>query len=600
MPQKTKFTKPPPPKKPAKEKPEITSQELTEPSASSHIQRPTPPMKPVKEGKETAAVEKNENTTLPTEDVTKPSPLKKPRPQPPVKPRAAPVTATADNTTAAAALVVESAPQPTRPTPAPRPVPRKRTMTPQASPVREQAKDLAIPEEQPMSVGTEPEVVSQPAISTIEENKQASSTETTVQEKETGPPNVPVKEEGIFEVQEEAIPQPEIKDEEAAAEIHKEEEDIVLTDEMEDRMIVKPPESEVVKEDEGQKLELKKVKEEEEEREEKSRDESGGDAYEIMDMGGKSEGSQEKELKRGNEYENISFGTLEATASKEEEKRGKKEEEEEEVSVMAAEVTKKGVTPRRVNQYDEVAGDWMPLKPRPKVNPYDEVAGDFPLQKPTTTSTPSQDGVSLGAAVCLSPGYEHMEPAAAISVRIDDQGQQGLLDSDYVPMKNGVMVDQNGKEDNLEISQTSTEKSGGYEHIEGWVDRAPPTKDLQNIPPPSNLLASSYGDYNATRSSGTSPNHDQITMVSPEKNGRQSVISSSGSTSSLKSDSQLKARSGSGDELAAVVGSSGDDERRRGSSSGSNRSKNGSENKSAQMSELERDSLGVSGNVKLS
>lgn len=590
--QKTKFAKPPPPKKPVKEKTE--SPELTEPSASSRIQRPTPPVKPVKEGKETTAVEKNENVTLPTEDVTKPSPVKKPRPQPPVKPRTSPVTATADNTTAAATQVAESAPQSTRPTPAPRPVPRKRTMTPQASPVREQAKEPAIPEEQPMSVSTEPEVVRLPTISTTEENKPVSSTETAVQEKETGLLNVPVKDEGILEIQEEAKPQPEIKEEGAAAEIHKEEEDIVLTNEMQDKKIVKPPEAEMVKEDEGQELEPKKAQGEEEERDEKSGDDSGGDTYEIMDIGEKSEGSQEKELQRDNDYENVSFGILEAADIKKEEKRGKKEKDEEEVSVMVAEVTKKDVVSRRVNQYDEVAGDWMPPKPRPKVNPYDEVAGDFPPQKSTTASTPSQDGVSPDAAVCLSPGYEHKELAAATSLRIDDQGQRGLLDSDYVPMKDGVIVDLNGKEDSLEISQTSIDKSGGYEHIEAWVERAPLTKDLHNIAPPSNLLAASYGDYNVTTSSGTSPNHEQVTLLSPEKNGRQSVVSSSGSTSSLKSDSQLKARSGSGDELSAAVGSSGDEGRRRGSSSVSSRSKDGSENKLAQMSELERDSLGVS------
>lgn len=610
--QKTKFAKPPPPKKPVKEKPEVTSPEPAESSAPSRVQRPTPPIKPVKEDKDTMVVERNENVTLPTEDMTKPSPMKKPRPQPPIKPRtgsAAPVTttATADNTVAAAAQVVELAPQPPRPMPAPRPVPRKRTMTPQASPVRDPAKEPDIPEEPPVSVIPEPEAaptptVSQPDILATEENKPVSAAEPDVSEEETGPLNVPVKDQGILEIQEEAKPQPEINDEQAAAEIHKEEEeDIVLTNEMEEGKVAKPPESEMVKEEskeeEEQNLEPKKVKGDEDIEEKKSTDESGGDAYEIMDMGKKSEDSQEKELKPGNEYENISFGTLEAAAVKGEEKR-EKEEEEEEVSVAAAEVTKGRVAGRKVNQYDEVAGDWMPLKPRPKVNQYDEVAGDFLPQKSTSASTPSQDGVSLDAAVCLSPGYEHMEPVAAIPRMIDDQ-ERGLLDGDYVPMKDGVMVNHDRKEDSLEISQASTDKSAGYEHAEEWVERTPPTKDLHNVAPPSISLAASYGDYDVPRSMEISPNHEQITLLSPEKNGRQSIVSSSGSTSSLKSDSQLKIRGGSGDELAAALGSSGDEERRRGSSSASKRSREGSEVKSVQLSELDRDSLGVSRNNRL-
>lgn len=309
---------------------------------------------------------------------------------------------------------------------------------------------------------------------------------------------------------------------------------------------------------------------------------SGGETYEIMNMGEREDNSSKEteNIKQDDEYEVMSFNPTQED--------GAKKKEENKSNSTVTDVPKKEIAPGKVNQYDEVAGDFLPLSPLPKkVNQYDDVAGDFPT-KATPKSHPYDDVAgdflptkfkskspdAAGPGVCLSPSYEHMEPAEP--ARIDDQfTTEVVTDGDYVPMKDYVITGRS-TEPSREGSETTQ-----YEHMEEWTEKkAQRTNGVSNGTVP---VDRSYEDYDVPRPLGvSSPNHDPA-LPGVEDNAHLGIVSSSGSVSSQKSDGQLKNRHGSGSE-----------ERRRGSSSASKKSSEGSLLMASNNSELERDSLGVS------
>ena len=531
--------------------------------------------------------------------------------------------------------------------PAPRPVPRKRTITPQASPSREVAavnKEVVVTKEEakPVAVKEPPPPVmkdTKPPPPAMKETKppppamkETKPPPTAAPEKENKPdipekeakpsvqeeikpvttaakePDIPEKEEkstpGEEMVPEEAAvkPLPEVKEGKAVEEavVKATEEEVSVPPKDTEENLVKAEMVEL-KDEEGQ---LPKPDSEEEVKEDKSEDESGGDTYEVMDMGEEEVNSLEKEVKQDDEYEIMSFNTSQ---------NGVKEKDKSAIEVAAAEAPNNTATPGKVeqhdkvvgdflpkapgkiNQYDEVAGDFLPTPPGKvagavpppkapgKVNQYDEVAGDF-LPPKYKTKSPSQDA-SPDLGIRVSPAYEKMEPAGPAS-RAASHDKQTSLDGDYVPMKEGVII-VNEKESSRESGDTSQ-----YEDLDGWTNKAP--KDDTYDVPPSRSLTQSYGDYDVPKSLGNTPIHSPL-LVSGEAETRQGVISSSGSTSSAKSDSQSKTRSGSGNEIILTSSEVDSGERkRRGSSNASKKSGDGSMLTASTLSDLERDSLGVS------
>ena len=323
--------------------------------------------------------------------------------------------------------------------------------------------------------------------------------------------------------------------------------------------------------------------------------------YVDVEMGEESEGCQKSaEVKKDDEYEVMNFdGSQEGTES-ETKKELTETAAEAHQQRAAAETHQQRVVPGKVHQYDEVAGDFLPhsssegvamaphaqqrAAPPGKVNQYDEVAGDFlPLNfsKPKVTSPSSASSREGGPVVVggarVPPGYEVMKPAGAALVV--DQVEQSSQEGDYMPMQDGVIVD---KEDRVD-SKISTEK---YEYVQvgEWTSKDSP------LPQP---LEYSNTDHHVPKTLISSSSQDN-TCLSPEINGRQSVASSSGSTTSdgqfhfsPVSPSKGKARSGSGNELM-VASLDSEEGRRRGSSGASRKSGDGSAS-----SQLHRDSLGV-------
>lgn len=148
--QKLKFARPTPPKKPVKDKPPtptttvmikeelpaevVPSPEPSEsPRTTSIPQRPTPPTKPSKEKEPTTPSEKTESVQQAVQrqqsqedeakGVPRPSPVRRQRPQPPVKPRTSTMASTGSAATGGEGVtmaiaaptvvqVAESAPQP--------------------------------------------------------------------------------------------------------------------------------------------------------------------------------------------------------------------------------------------------------------------------------------------------------------------------------------------------------------------------------------------------------------------------------------------------------------------------------------------------------
>ena len=330
---------------------------------------------------------------------------------------------------------------------------------------------------------------------------------------------------------------PEVKEEKAAIEAKSKKEDKVLTDEMEsDTKSTKP---EIVEEEKEQLPESSK---------EGNLEDDSGDVYEDMEVGEESD-SQELEDKPEDEYENV---TYEAQAEDEERATG---------------VLQQKPAPGKVYQHDEAAPDLEGVPPR------------SPL---------SRDVVS-DATTCMSPGYVHMEPAPSLRT-----------DSDYEPMKDGVIVDNLHERESTVTSQASTDKYE-YEEPEAWV---PPPKELSppyDTLPPTKPFTPSHSEYDIPKSSGTqSPN--KLSQLAPETDARHTSI---GSASSLKSDGQARTssagsseakaqRSGSGSSVAAT-NTDGED-RRRGSS---NASKKSGEALPLQRNELHRDSFGVSETIIL-
>ena len=618
--------------------------EPSEPPSPSSIQRPTPPVKPAKEGKE----EKAEPVVL-SEGVTKPSPVKKPRPQPPVKRRTSSGNKPPE-TTAAPAQIADSAPQPAvRPMPAPRPVPRKRVLSPQhvrestqvikeeVEVKEEEAKPAAVEEpvtpaaEEVKAPTTPTPTTPTPATPTpttpttpapkenvkppakeevIEPEKQVKQIEEKTASEETAlPVDVKVVEKPVEPV----IPEKPVGREAAVVKTDVEvKESKVLPDVSEDVAATGERASEKLPEKEEKKEEISEVKstaapeeekggeevlkkvvvdvegEKEKEKKEKVEDEN---TYEVMDMGdGKDDLQQPTDTKKDKEYENMTFNGTEEGAEKETKK-------DVIAKTAAAERPQQRVAPGKVNQYDEVAGDFLlynPTEPAAtargavapgRINQYDEVAGDFlPLNysKPKVASPSSasaQEGGPSVVAPRVPPGYEIMEPAAPALVTTKPPS----LDGDYVPMKDGVMIDAEVIDEKI-----SSEKHE-YAPVGEWIDKE--AKDLSPSLRPGEVSKTEYDA--ASKSLVSSGSHDD-THLAPETSSRQSVASSSGSTTwdvtFQFSPSDRKPRTGSGNELT-VAGLDGEEGRRRGSSGASKKSGDGSELTSSQ---LHRDSLGVS------
>lgn len=580
------------------------------------------------------------------ESVTKPSPVKKPRPQPPVKRR---TTNPPSETTASTAQVTNSAPQPARPTPAPRPAPRKRTSThQQESPSREPAqvvKEMAVVKEE-----AKPSIIEETAV-TVEDTKAPATPTTTptpiaaaleaeskptAKEEEVGEQEIKesVSEEQVKQVKqveeaanmkEAAVPvateEPVIPEKLADKELAlaKEEDIKPLPDISEDKAVAsesaeeKPPEkredkeivevestttSENVEEDkrgeedkkgeETQDKELLDTETDKKEKEEIVDDE----LYVDVEMGEESEGSLKSvEVKKDDEYEVMNFdGSQEGTESVT--KKG--------LTETAAETHQQRAVPGKVHQYDEVAGDFLPhtstegvamaphaqqrAAPPGKVNQYDEVAGDFlPLNfSKPKVTSPSSASSREGGPVVA--GGARVPPGYEV---MKPAGAALVVDQVEQSSQEGdYMPMQDGvivnKEDRVD-SKMSTEK---YEYVQvgEWTSKDSPS------PQP---LEHSNTDHHVPKTLISSSSQDD-TCLSPETNGRQSVASSSGSITSdgqfhfsPVSPSKGKARSGSGNELM-VASLDSEEGRRRGSSGASRKSGDGSAS-----SQLHRDSLGV-------
>lgn len=656
--QKLKFARPAPPKKPVKEKPTTTAvikEEVpaevapspepseapihTTPTTTTPIpRRPTPPSKPAKEKEPTTTTvpsEKTETVVQQTvlqhqhsqEDESKgaprPSPVRRQRPQPPVKPRTNTMASTgsAGSGGEVVSQIAESAapqPPPTqqKPVPAKRPVPRKRTVTPQQSPSRETIppagtaavatkepvaallkepdhviKPSALVKEPPVPAKeilkpqavkvSEKEEKTEPEREEVKEVTTAKVEEPVVAEKEVKPPathkepEISEKKEDESVVEEAAIPEKEVKPETPVA-LDKEEKQVIEgkveqaavdaekavenpTEEKEEKL---PPtpfddiEETDTKAAEPEKISViqegKKQGEGEAEKNETENLEQEDDSkyvYEDMETGTgeESENVQDKIAKSDSEYEIMNFG--------ETEREGKAGEKEPAVGTDGT------------ADLEEVARQQQQQRQAPgKVHQYDQVALDETEPRFKISSSASKDGTVSGLS-----GYEHMAPAPAVIVA--DKEREPSLDGEYVPMKDGVIIEQQeaGERQGVVMGQSPTDKYE-YEEPSDWVEKAPPI--IRDVSPP-------YDSLTTTRAT-PSPGHSRSDELTPDANVRRSVASSTGSISSQKSlqAASLEAKGG---------GVSDSEERRRGSSSASKKS---SETGSAQL-EPERDALGV-------
>ncbi len=525
-----------------------------------------------------------------------------------------------------ATQIAESAvPQPSqqqqqRPVPAKRPVPRKRVVTPQQSPSREAVPTVAaaasaavtketaaLPKEVQDQVKKEPpvpakEMKPQPAtkevvVSEKEEKAEAEvKTVTTakveepiVPEKEIKP--LPTKEPDILKkevesaaIKEAVIPEKEAKPETPVVAVEKEEK-LLVEGKVEqaavglERAVEKSKEKEEklpptpfddVEETDTKISESEKVNVMQEGQKQRGEGESGKIdtdnvkqqdesmyVYEDMEPGSGEKGDnnipQDEKPRTDSEYEIMNFN--------EEEKASEKESA---VVTTTEEVARQqqqqqqGQAPGKVHQYDQVALD--EAEPRFKIS---------------SSSSKDFDGT-----LSSSSGYEHMDPAPA-AVRTGDKEREPSVDGEYVPMKDGVIIDQEpggeregGEKGVATADQTSTDK---YEYEEPceWVEQIPPK--IRDASPP-------YDSLSATRLTPSPGHNRRPDELAPDADVRRSVASSSGSVSSQKSlqTSSLEVKGGVG------VVSSGE-ERRRGSSGASRKS---SEAGSVQL-QPERDSFGV-------
>ncbi len=620
--QKLKFARPTPPKKPVKEKP-TTATVKEEPPAEvvpspepseaprSTPQRPTPPTKPSKEkeptpSEKTESVQQTVQQQSSVEDDAKgpprPSPVRRQRPQPPVKPRTNTSASTGSVANGDAGVIVtavptavqvaESAPQPQppqqqqRPVPAKRPVPRKRTMTPQNSPSREAAPPVAVaskepaapPKEEvvkPSAIVKEPTIPAKPqapkeAVVSVKEAKPEpereevkavaiAKEEPVVPEKEVKSP--PAKEPEILKekdesaVKEAAIPETELKPETPAV-LEKEEKqleegkieaaaaavEIAVEKSKEKEEKLPPTPFDDVEETDTKAAEPEKVNQWEQllvedeggKKETETVEEQGDSAYVYEDMqsGEKSEPQEKKDA----EYEIMNFDEAEGEEKKE--------------STVAAGTAEEAAA----RQQKQALG---------KVHQYDQVALDEsaePRFKISSSSSKDFDGT-----LSSSSGYEHMQPAPA--VRIGDKEREPSLDDEYVPMKDGVIIEQDAGEWEREGMVTGKALTDKYEYEEpcDWVEKAPPI--IRDKSPPYDSLL--------TTPLTPSPGHKRPDELASDTDVRKSVASSTGSVSSRKSLLEVKGGGGVASDT---------EERRRGSSSASKKSGEGGP---------ERDSLGV-------
>lgn len=304
--------------------------------------------------------------------------------------------------------------------------------------------------------------------------------------------------------------------------------------------------------------------------------------YKVLQEGEKqAEGEHGKKGRENGEQEDDSTYVYEDMqhdgGEKREDKKGKPDSEEYEIMDFneAEEEGKDGGregAPVTGGTAEEVARQQQQQQQaRGKVHQYDQVAMDETEPRFKISSSSSKD---FDGALSSSSGYEHMEPAPA--VRVTDKEREPSLDGEYVPMKDGVILDQEPGEQEREgvvTDKTSTDKYE-YEEPGDWVEKAPPI--IRDMSPP-------YDSLSATRLT-PSPGHNRPDELAPDAGVRRSVASSSGSIGSQKSYQTSSLEVKGGEDVV-----SGGDERRRGSSGASKRS---SEAGSGQL-QPDRDSLGV-------
>ena len=624
--QKLKFARPAPPKKPVKEKPTTTMTAVKEEPPAAEVvsspepsttQRPTPPIKPSKE-KESTPSEKTESVQQTVQQQTsvedeakgppRPSPVRRQRPQPPVKPRTSTMASTGSAASGDAGVLVTAAPtgaqvaesalqppppqQQQRPVPAKRPVPRKRTVTPQNSPSREAAPPVMATNKEPAAppkdegvkpsavvkeptVPAKPQAPKEPVVSVkeakpepeIEEIKPVAAVkeEAIVPEKEVKPP--PAKEPEILDKKDESvIKEPVIPETEPKPEVptvlEKEEKELE-----EGKIEVAAVSVEIA-------VEKPKEKEEKlpptpfddiEETDIKAAEPKGVNQWDQLEVEG---GSAKNETETVEEQDDSSYVYEDMESGEKSEPQEKKDAEYEIMNFDGADGEEKKESTVAATTVEEAAADRPQQRQAPgKVHQYDQVALDeSPEPKFKISSSSSKD---FDPTLSSSSGYEHMEPAPA--VRVANKEREPSLDGEYVPMKDGVIIEQEPGEQEREVVVTGQTSADKYEYEEpcDWVEKAPPI--IRDTSPP-------YDSLMATPLT-PSPGHNRQDELALDADVRRSVTSSTGSVSSQKSSLEVK---GGG----SVV--SDGEERRRGSSSASKKSDEGS----AHM-QPDRDSLGV-------
>ena len=476
-----------------------------------------------------------------------------------------------------------------RPVPAKRPVPRKRVVTPQQSPSREIAppstvaaaaavtkETAALPKELQDQVKKEPPVpakemkpqaAKEMVVSEREGKAEPEREEVkTVTAEELLPPKepeIPKKEGESAAVKEEVLPEREAKPETPVMATEKDEK--LLVEGKVDQAVLgvaveKPQEKEeklpptpfddieeIVSEPEKINIEQegqKQLAEGESGKKDADTVEQKDDSkyvYEDMepDTGEKGDDNPRDEKATANsEYEIMNF------------------DEEEKVSEKESAI----VTGGGGDTTEEVARQQQQRQAAPgKVHQYDQVALDEAEPRFKISSSSSKD---FDGTLSSSSGYEHMNPAPAVIIA-DDKEREPSVDGEYVPMKDGVIIDQElggerdvGEGGSATTNQTSTDK---YEYEEPceWVEKTPPI--IRDASPP-------YDTLTTTRLT-PSPGHGRSDELAPDADVRRSVASSTGSVSSQKSlqTSSLEVKGGGG-----VV--SAGEERGRGSSGASRKS----------------------------
>ena len=507
-----------------------------------------------------------------------------------------------------------------RPVPAKRPVPRKRVVTPQQSPSREAAPlstvaaATAVTKETAALPKELDQIKKEPPVPAKEMNPQAAKemvvsekegkaepereVETIAKAEELPPPKEPeiLKEEGeSAAVKETVLPEKEAKPETPVMAVEKEEK-LLVEGKVEQPAagvaVEKPQEKEeklpptpfddieeivselekinIVQEGQKQLAEGEAGKKDTETVEQKD---DSKYVYEDMEPGAGEKGdnsARDEKTTTDSEYEKMNFDEEEKVIEKESAiVTGGSDGTTEEVARQQQQQQRQA--PGKVHQYDQVALD--EAEPRFKIHQYDQVALDEAEPKFKISSSSSKD---FDGTLSSSSGYEHMNPAPAV-VRADDKEREPSVDGEYVPMKDGVIIDQEpggeqeiGAGGGVATTQTLTDK---YEYEEPceWVEKTPPI--IRDVSPP-------YDTLTTTRLT-PSPGHSRSDELPPNADVRRSVASSMGSVSSQKSlqTSSLEVKGGEG------VG----EERRRGSSGASRKS---NEAGSSQL-QPERDSLGV-------